>query len=76
MKYDCGLTPRSKRKLLSNWHKKFAWLPIQLGDNDCRWLEYIERKGMYCPNPYMSIWLWDYRAIEKEEVLDCNNNEN
>lgn len=26
------------------WHPVFAWLPIRVGENDCRWLETVERK--------------------------------
>lgn len=29
------------------WHRWFAWYPIRLGDDDCRWLEVVERRFDY-----------------------------
>jgi hypothetical protein len=26
------------------WHRMFAWFPVVVADNDCRWLEYVERR--------------------------------
>ena len=34
---------------LTTWHRWFAWHPVRVGHKDCRWLEYVERKGR-CPN--------------------------
>jgi len=51
MKFNCGKTKQEKSveayyrvASLQKWHKKFAWLPIQVGPRDCRWLEYVEIK--------------------------------
>lgn len=34
-------------------HRKFAWFPIRIDDNDCRWLEYIQYS-------YPDAWIYDY----------------
>lgn len=46
MKFNCGLS-KNERLIaivgrIRNWHAKFAWLPVRVGDNDCRWLEFVE----------------------------------
>lgn len=65
MKLDCGLTWADEKKRLENWHEWFAWYPVQLGSHDCRWLEVVMRKGMYCEIIYApSIWFWEYKAKE------------
>lgn len=38
---------RAKRVHKTKWHKWFAWYPIRLGNNDCRWFEYVERRIDY-----------------------------
>ena len=55
MKFNCGLSREAKiRKekelfesraaCLVEWHNWFAWIPTRVDENDCRWLETIERK--------------------------------
>jgi hypothetical protein len=51
MKWDCDKRKREKvRKLterltkLCEWHNVFAWLPVKVADNDCRWLETVQEK--------------------------------
>lgn len=51
MKFDCGISKETKRKqaevrlrervqyIREEGVYKFAWLPVQMSDNDCRWLE-------------------------------------
>ena len=79
MKFDCGEDPLKKglreEDRLRGWHTKFAWFPVRIGDNDCRWLEFVERK---CPSAYytrcgnkivLSSNIYDdkeYRAIDKQ----------
>lgn len=51
MKINCG-RPRHQRRedakaYLCCWHRWFAWFPVRVGRNDCRWLEYVERKAGY-----------------------------
>ena len=42
MRFDCGETWDEKHTRLSNWHKKFLWLPRKIGSHNCRWLEFAE----------------------------------
>lgn len=49
MKFDCGPTWKVHLGYLENWHRKFAWVPVQVGSHDCRWLEYVERRGEVFP---------------------------
>lgn len=48
MKFDCGppkcVSQYAKKRKMENWHDHFAWWPIRLGQNDCRWLETVQRK--------------------------------
>ena len=34
----------AKRARLAKWHEWFAWYPVEVGDNDFRWLEVVQRK--------------------------------
>jgi hypothetical protein len=70
MRFDCGPTPdqryEAKYQRLINWHIHFALWPTRIGANDCRWMEWIERKGVY----YSSYdgdgcWKWTYRPLPK-----------
>ncbi len=54
MKWDCDVWWHNEE-----WHRWFAWYPARIGDHDCRWLEYIERR--YC---YHISDFWEYRALE------------
>lgn len=67
MKINCGLSPKSRRALkeieaarLREWHDWFAWYPVRMGDNDCRWLETVERKW-----PFARVGWPLYRPKEK-----------
>lgn len=31
----------------TNWHRTFAWWPVNVGGNDWRWLETVECRGWY-----------------------------
>ena len=84
MKFDCGLTRKNRikaarlqriadaEKAERTWIRNFCWWPKQLGDNDCRWLEFIEKRPRYEYHCLSSgdkwdvkrIWTWEYRAIE------------
>lgn len=48
MRFSCGPTRyEENRRLyhkLKEWHKWFAWYPVRLDENQCAWLETIERK--------------------------------
>lgn len=49
MKFNCGIslkeriTARDEQR--RTWHKWFALIPRRVSAGECRWLEYIERKG-------------------------------
>lgn len=49
MKFNCGPTQderrRQERDRFCVWHKWFAWFPVRVGTNDCRWLEMVERRA-------------------------------
>jgi hypothetical protein len=61
MKFDCGLTETSRiAKVMhktaklnielsdgGGWKKYFLWFPVTMKDNDCRWLEWVERRPAY-----------------------------
>jgi len=38
MKFQCN------KPIDHGWHRWFAWHPVEVGPNDCRWLEVIERR--------------------------------
>lgn len=67
MKFDCGETWSEKKERLGKWHRHFAWWPVSITSHDCRWLEFVERKGeLFCFYDDCG-WAWEYRAIEKEQ---------
>lgn len=53
MKFDCG-PDKAQRRLnrlrakeeritaLSTWRRWFAWYPVRVGSDDCRWLEVVD----------------------------------
>lgn len=60
MKWDCGLTREEEYERLCGWHPYFALIPRQVASHDCRWLEWIERKGQFLG--IYGGWEWEYRA--------------
>ena len=40
MKFDCG---KGRRKYLAmfEWYLWFAWYPVEVAEDDCRWLEFV-----------------------------------
>lgn len=72
MKINCGPTKEEKdakldadwveeQRRLKHWHLWFAWRPIRLGSRDCRWLEWIERKGSFTRSWGDCSWTFEYR---------------
>lgn len=61
MKFNC--TPKNFKLI---WHDWFAWRPVRVADNDCRWLETIARRGnieyTYEGTRY---WNYEYKAKNK-----------
>lgn len=63
MRYNCGPSFEARFAAKQEWHRWFAWRPVRVGENDCRWLETVERKGRYVPMQIVSSsWDWEYRA--------------
>lgn len=60
MKFDCGPTWQTWVEQKSEWHPFFTILPRRVGENDCRFLETIERRLEY--PPFHGICTWEYRA--------------
>lgn len=57
MKFDCD-----KWKYKYEWHRWFAWYPVKVAEHDCRWLEYVDRKGeLICGGFGDAFWNWEYR---------------
>ena len=71
MKFNCDRRAEARRKAWiakreaqKRWHPYFTWLPTRVGYDDCRWLEWIERKRSF-EQGYVyasSYWYWEYRA--------------
>lgn len=71
MKFRCGYKAKLKHRARKYWHSYFAWLPVSVGEHDCRWLEFVERKGRWkdgwclapgCAPFKTKKWYWEYRA--------------
>lgn len=49
MKFNCGPSERQRKQNARDrwcrWHRWFAWFPVRIGENDCRWLEHVERQA-------------------------------
>lgn len=83
MKFNCrkltgeteALRRLERRQALQEWHKVFAWWPILVDDNDCRWLEWVERRYntfdadeiVYGSVDLDSVTRPEYRAIPNKE---------
>ncbi len=76
MKFKCGLTEDTKARLnheallealkkWNDWHDVFAWLPIKIADNDCRWLETVECR--YRDLDIYNVLLWGKYAFHSPE---------
>ena len=64
MKIRCGPTYRERIAAKERWHEWFAWHPVRIVPNDCRWLETVERLGHH-EYGYGgdSTWIWKYRSL-------------
>lgn len=64
MRWDCGPSPAERFAALLEWHPFFALWPRRVGSHDCRWLEWIERKGTFDAEmaQFGMAWDWEYRA--------------
>lgn len=66
MKFHCK-TPETRHafiKRIEQWHRWFAWYPVRVAENDCRWLEVVERKGTQ-ESSWDDEWIeWRYREAK------------
>lgn len=74
MKFNCGPSQEvrdelyrkeyhERRQAREQWHSWYAWFPVRVGEDDCRWLELVERKQRY-EFPHIKCGeYWEYRAI-------------
>lgn len=60
MKINCGMSYRAKLIYWSKWHRFFAIWPRRVGEYDCRWLEFIERRDK---THYGYMHNWEYRSL-------------
>lgn len=51
------LKPRPE---LMQWSRVFAWFPVEVADNDTRWLEFVERRIV----ERGSTWAGDWETVE------------
>ena len=57
---------RAAHAHLTRWHRWFAWFPVRISDDDCRWLEWIERRKEFHDGIYLDLLMTVrvlYRAI-------------
>lgn len=45
---------------ITEWHDWYAWFPIRLGNNDCRWFETIKRRGRFS----YRFTGWEYMPLQ------------
>lgn len=71
MKFQCRQpeTYTQQKARLSNWHGWFAWRPVRVGDNDCRWLEVVERRGTFYARYDDHGYIWEYRPASFQGLL-------
>lgn len=75
MRFYCKTVEQKEeewQRKYENWHCWFAWHPVRIDGNDCRWLEYVDRKLVRSEYVYESgcseaqnitYWKREYRAI-------------
>jgi hypothetical protein len=64
MKFNCPPATKKPDSRLA-WHDWFAWFPVRVADNDCRWLEKVSRRGnMEYYGDGGSYWKFEYKAKE------------
>jgi hypothetical protein len=64
MKINCGKSWETRFDESQQWHSWFAWRPVRVADNDCRWLEEVERKRVVYTCPGAMIMEWKYRRLD------------
>lgn len=69
MKIRCGRYRRiaadwiwARRNLKTEWHLWFAWHPVKIGKEDCRWLERVYRRLRVLDKFEFRYTYYEYRA--------------
>ena len=73
MKIDCGPSWKTKFEAKKKWHVWFAWRPVRVGENDCRWLELVKRKGAFHSSISDCWWEWEYRPYNAASSIEPTN---
>ena len=80
MRYDCDKRIRRKCEKLLKWFddslnketRVFCFLPKKIGPNDCRWMEYVNRKSSFLdPISDQERLARAKRAFERGDYKDC-----
>lgn len=64
MRLNCGLSWEERQEAKKDWHRIFALWPRRVGQRQCIWLGYVERKGDYVGYEEYGGWFWKYRTPE------------
>ena len=70
MKFNCGPTAEERIRRKCVYHRWFAWRPVRIGANDCRWLEFVFRKGTYHRGTDSEFTEWKYLPIEGNSKME------
>ena len=65
MRLDLGLSFAEREADKEKWHLWFAWYPVRVWRHDCRWLEYVERRGVQCGYGEGCHLEWQYKVLTK-----------
>lgn len=75
MRFNCGPTLADRIEASNRrdqeWHWHFTLIPRRVGNNQCVWLERIQRKGTLHEVRGLRIhtwWSWEYRLPSTEGV--------
>lgn len=61
------LTP-TRGFAIGDWHRVFAWWPIDTPDEGRKWLCYVERRRIQgYPADHVPHHWWQYRSLRKED---------
>ena len=63
MRFDCGPTYAERITAKECWHRFYAIFPRRVGSHDCRYMEWVERKGEYHSYPGDCYFTWEYRPL-------------
>ena len=58
MRFNCGESYERECLRRMEWHKWFAWHPVKVGEHDCRWLEWVSRRGIPM---WEAGWMYEYK---------------